>query len=214
VTEASTDEDDWKAASGTSAAGAGTRDRILAIAAEAFASKGYHATGVAELSEKTGLGQSSLYHHIRSKENLLYEISVSLVKGMVDTAAAIAASPLPAEQRLRLLAREQVRSVSEHRAGLAVSLYEARALTPEHRRTVIGLRRRYVQIWADVMADGAAEGSLRPVSPLILRGLLGLLSNTYLWLDRQGPLSPDQIADEFVDLALEGIKRPSNDLQL
>ena len=209
MTKAISDVADYDAADVTLATGAATRERILAIAADAFASKGYHATGIAELSEKTGVGRGSLYHHIRSKENLLYEISVSLVGDMVDTAAAIAASPLSAEQRLRLLAREQVRSVSEHRAGLTVSLHEARALTPEHRQKVIGLRRRYIQIWSDVMAEGAAEGSLRPVSPLILRGFLGLFNSTYLWLDLQGPLTSEQIADEFLDLAFEGIiKRP------
>jgi AcrR family transcriptional regulator len=187
-------------------AGTATRERILSIAADAFASKGYHATGIAELSEMTGVGRGSLYHHIKSKENLLYEIAVSLVAGMVDTASAITDSGAPAEERLRLLARELVRSVSEHRAGLSVSLHEARALTPEHRQEVIELRRRYVQMWADVMADGTAEGTFRPVSPLILRGFLGLLSNTYLWLDRGGPLTPEQIADEFVELALDGIR--------
>src|SRR5436309_3637837 len=59
----------------TALAKSSRREEILQIAARLFAENGYHGTGIAELGEAVGLGKGALYHHIGSKEDLLYEIS-------------------------------------------------------------------------------------------------------------------------------------------
>ena len=56
---------------------------ILDEAAKLFAAKGYHATGIADISEAVGLGRGALYHHIRSKEQLLFEISTLHVDELI-----------------------------------------------------------------------------------------------------------------------------------
>jgi AcrR family transcriptional regulator len=51
--------------------GAATRDRILAVALELFASKGYAATSVRDITERLGMTKASLYYHFTSKEEIL-----------------------------------------------------------------------------------------------------------------------------------------------
>jgi AcrR family transcriptional regulator len=64
-------------------------ERIMCVAAELFASKGYHATGISELSEAVGMGRGALYHHISSKEDLLFEINSRYLRGLIDFGSGV-----------------------------------------------------------------------------------------------------------------------------
>lgn len=51
-----------------------TRDRILKTAEELFAQKGYDATGIAEIADKSQITKSLLYYYFDSKEQILQEL--------------------------------------------------------------------------------------------------------------------------------------------
>lgn len=180
--------------------------RIIRCATELFARHGYHATGVQELGDAVGVGRGALYHHIKSKERLLYEISISLIQEMLASASAIVESDEAPDTKLRLLARQLLRNLAEHRSGWRVSLYESQALSPALRDEVLAARDAYEALWATVLAEAARAGSLEPATPLVLRGVLGLLNSTFLWLDPAGPTAPEDVADIYLDLLLDGLR--------
>jgi AcrR family transcriptional regulator len=182
------------------------RDRVYRISTELFARNGYHATGVQEISEAVGLGRGALYYYIKGKEDLLYQISMSLLQPMIDRAAAIANSGDSPREQLRALARDLLRNLAEHRAGWTVSLYESRALPPERQADVIAGRSEFERVWADVLNRGYRDGSFRQVTPLMRRGILGFFNSSYLWIEPDGPLSPEEIADGYVELLVEGLR--------
>jgi AcrR family transcriptional regulator len=186
------------------------KTRIFEAATELFAHNGYHATGVQELSEAVGLGRGALYYHIKSKEDLLFNISMSLLEDMLVKARLVADSDETPEEKIRQLGRELVENLAEHRAGWRVSLYESRSLSEDLHRHVVAARDAYEAIWADVLAKGTAENTLRPVSSMVLRGALGLLNSTHLWMGARGPVAPTDIADVFMDLLLDGLRQPKN----
>lgn len=185
-----------------------TKDRIIRCTTELFARNGYHATGVQEISETVGLGRGALYHHIGSKERLLYVISMSLVEEMLERATQVLALDLSPETKIRALGRELLGNLAEHRSGWRVSLYESQALSQPLRDDVLRARDQYEQLWSAVLAEGAQQGVFRPVSPLVLRGILGLLNSTFLWLDPQGPTRPNDVADIYLDLLFDGLRPP------
>src|SRR5579875_3080078 len=49
-----------------------TLDDIVAAAAKVFRTKGYHAATVQDIADEVGILKGSLYHHLDSKEELLY----------------------------------------------------------------------------------------------------------------------------------------------
>src|ERR671936_3070023 len=51
------------------------RAELTRIAARLFAEKGYQGTSLADLAEELGVQKPSLYHHIASKEDLLWEVA-------------------------------------------------------------------------------------------------------------------------------------------
>jgi AcrR family transcriptional regulator len=194
-----------KQAAITDADAMSTRERIVRSAAELFAKQGYHATGISELLAAAELSRGAFYYHIDGKETLLFEISRTQVEQMNAVAAVIAASEAPARERMRLLAQSLIRNISDHHAEWVVFFREFDALEGERREEILAAREQYEQYWLRVLRDGAASREFVKLSRLQVKGILGMLNYTYLWIDPNGRLKPEQIADTFVDLLLEGI---------
>ena len=50
------------------------RNRVFEVAAEVFHRKGYDNTSMSEVATAAGLTKAGLYHHVTSKESLLYTV--------------------------------------------------------------------------------------------------------------------------------------------
>jgi AcrR family transcriptional regulator len=181
------------------------RERLLKTAAQLFAEKGYHGTGVAELGRAVDLGRGALYHHMGSKEGLLVEISVRHVREMVDVGEEILASDLAPPEKLRALSRRLMRTIAENLAEVTVFFHEVNTLTGKAREEVLERRERFERIWQQVLDDGLEQGCFRVGGPLVTKGLLGMHNYSYVWINPDGRLSPEDIADVFCDLALRAL---------
>src|SRR5438046_9859812 len=51
-----------------------TRNRVFEVAAEVFHRKGYDNTSMSDIASAAGLTKAGLYHHVESKEQLLYTV--------------------------------------------------------------------------------------------------------------------------------------------
>lgn len=177
------------------------RARILKTAAQLFAKRGYHAVGMSELQDAVQLGRGALYHHIRSKEDLLYDICREYITELNAHAATLLEEADPCE-RVKRLGRYLVLKIASHQAELTVCFREVQALTDPRRSEVLKIHSAYERTWRDTMIDGADQGHFRPYDPLVLKGVLGMYFYSYLWIRPDGPLGPDLIAERFNDLAL------------
>ena len=177
------------------------RERILEEAARLFGRRGYHATSMRDIGEATGLLAGSLYAHIESKEDLLYEVVVQAANQFLGGMAALRAETLPPDARLRKAMRTHVGVVARNLDEAWVFHHEWKSLTGERLAEVRRLRRRYERLWEEVVRDlpGAAD-------PRFARLLVLSAANwTYTWYRPEGPLSPEEVADRFTDLLLAGL---------
>lgn len=177
------------------------RQRILQVAAGLFARNGYHAVGMSEIQAAVGLGRGALYHHIRSKDDLLYDIVRDYIADLGDFAARIDANMDPRE-RLRTLGAHLVRQIAAHQDELTVCFREVNSLSMSRRAEVLALHARYEHAWRDLLRDGASRGCFRPFDPIVLKAVLGMYFYSYLWIRADGPLGADAIAQRLNDLAL------------
>jgi len=76
--------------------GATARDEILDAAAELFTTQGFASTSTRSIADAVGIRQSSLYHHFKTKDDILEDLLEGTVSGSLKFARAVAA--LPAEQ--------------------------------------------------------------------------------------------------------------------
>jgi AcrR family transcriptional regulator len=183
----------------------GPRARILRTVTALFIEKGYHGTAIQDISVAVGLGRGALYHHIGSKEQLLQEISLALLRDATDATRPAAASDDPPDVKLRSLARALLRHHAENGDGWSVALREARFLSEEHRATVLAARDEFEALWRTVLDQGAAAGLWRQVDDVDVRGILGMFNSAARWLDPHGALTPEEIADRYVDMLLHGL---------
>lgn len=180
-------------------------DAIRSTAARLFAEHGYSAVGVAELGEAVGLGKGALYHHISSKEDLLYDISSRYIQQLIEDGREINARELNPIERIKLLSRSMIGVVYDHRAEMTVCFREIHSLSGERHRNVSQLHLDYQQLWADTISMGVAQGKFRPIEKAAIKGLMGMFFYSFLWLKPDGALTADEIGDIFSDLILHSL---------
>ena len=185
--------------------GESTNERILRVAAEVFARKGYHGTGVAELGEAAGLKRGALYYHIGSKEDLLYNLSKRHVEEALSRGQKVVDSDLHPVEKLRALAREHVQTIAARRDEVTVVMREMHALTGKRARQLTKLRDDYQKLFAQVLQEGVEQGVFRNADHVTVLGVIGMFNWTHVWLDiEQGPLTPEEVADRLTDVGVYG----------
>lgn len=182
------------------------RDRLLAAAARLFRRQGYAATTVRAIGAEVGILSGSLFHHVRSKEDLLFHVLDRVIEAMNrDLAAALAAAP-DLEARLRALIAVEVTYLHGPAAdATAVLFHDWRALPAARQRPLLAGREAYFHRWTQVLTE-ARDAGLTEVAPDILRQFLhGALAWTSFWYRPEGALSPD----DLIQQALIMIRRPA-----
>jgi AcrR family transcriptional regulator len=184
----------------------GRKGQIIEAAEALFSERGYHGTTMRDIAAETGILPGSLYAHIASKEDILLEICTAAAAQFMIGAEIAAKGPwLPAE-KLRRAMRAHVGVVAQAREAARVFLEEWKALEEPRRTEVKALRDQYEDLWDAMIREGIEGGQLREIDPTLARLLVLSAANwTYTWYQPGGPLSPDEIADRFTDLLLDGL---------
>jgi AcrR family transcriptional regulator len=177
------------------------RERIVRTAAELFARRGYHAVGMTELQDAVQLKRGALYHHIRSKDDLLYEIARHYIVELLELATEARGEP-DLRRRIERLGSDLVEKIASHQAELTVCFREVQSLTDARRDEVLKLHARYERVWRDAFSEGARAGVFRPFDGVVLKGVLGMYFYSYLWMRASGAMGPAEIATRLNDLAL------------
>src|SRR5215470_19878050 len=159
------------------------RNRVYEVAAEVFHRKGYDNASMSDVAEAAGLTKAGLYHHISSKESLLYTI---LDYGL-DLTDSNVVEPLAkvdgALQRLMTMIELHLRLVLEQR-NLEVTglLHECRTLSEADRERIDKRKKEYVKMSAKLIADVIKKYNITSIDPKIAAyALLGMLNWTYQW---------------------------------
>ncbi|MGH3955744.1 HTH-type transcriptional repressor KstR2 [Mycobacteroides salmoniphilum] len=182
-----------------------TRRRIMDVATELFAEKGFHATGVAEIGSAAGVRGGALYYHIGSKEELLWEILRSYIDEMLTEAAHIAGMNTAPAKRLRTLIGSYVILIVKYRKQVAIQVRDGSALTGERAAELQELRDELQRCWQRVLDEGHEAGVFRTADHLITNAILGMLNMVAVWYRADGK-SPAQIAKRIADMVLDGVQ--------
>jgi TetR/AcrR family transcriptional regulator, cholesterol catabolism regulator len=179
------------------------RDQILEEAARLFGRRGYHATSMRDIGEASGMLAGSLYAHISSKEDLLYEVVLRAANRFLNEVGAIAEEDASSQERLRRAMRAHVAVVASNVDAAWAFHHEWKALSGDRLEEVRRLRRRYERLWDGIVRD--LPGARDPRFARLL--VLSAANWTYTWYRPDGPLAPDEVADRFTDLLLAGLGR-------
>ncbi len=181
----------------------GARRLILDHAARLLRSNGYHQTSLREIAEAVGIRKASLYHHFRSKEEIVEAVVNDGVRFVHEAVSAALETAGSAEPRRRLEA-----AIAAHLSALhGHSDYTCASIkvfsfgenpTPEGVRST---RRAYDELWRLLIEELTKAGALTPgIAPERLRlFLLGAMNGSVDWY-REGRFDIPQLAAELAAL--------------
>ena len=189
------------------------RSELTRQAARLFAAKGYHGTSIGDLAEAMGVQKGSLYAHISSKQDLLYE---TMAEGARTFHAGLDEIPedAPVTEKIRLTLRSHLRVVADQLDVATVFVQEWRYLEGERRDEIVGERRRYEERIRALFREGRDLGELRSdlddTTAALL--LLSAANWAYTWL--QPGRDTDELADRFYDVLLDGMRGYATPLRI
>jgi TetR/AcrR family transcriptional regulator, cholesterol catabolism regulator len=181
------------------------RNELTRQAARLFAEKGYHGTSIGDLAEAMGVQKGSLYAHIQSKADLLWDVARD---GAAAFHAALDEIPdeLPATEKIRLALRAHLRVVAQQLDVATVFIREWRYLEGERRDEFVAERRRYEERFRALFREGRELGRLRTDLDDATATLLALSAANwaYTWLSPGA--DTDELADRFYFFLLDGMR--------
>lgn len=199
----------------------GTRDgdrrsELVAVAARLFRERGYDATTTSEIAQEMNIRKASLYHYVRTKEDLLWMVVQGPLRELVANAAEILspASNASAAEKLAEAMAAHTRSYEAYYPHMFVLTQEnGKRLSPARRREFGALRDRYSALWVRALEDGVAAGELRSDldSKLTVHAIFGMLNWMFRWFTPGKGYASEQVAANFAEILEGGIKRCRDD---
>lgn len=186
------------------------RERLLGTVAQLIAEKGYEAASMRDVSEAMGVSPAGLYYHFKSKEDLLFQIQHRTFAVLLAKQEETLALPGTAEEKFHRLMHGHLAFFSSHPNELKVCTYEMESLKGELFEQVEALRRRYHRLFSGVVAELMADHV-----PAVQRAdrsrhaslfVYGMLNWIFMWYDPARHGTVEQIGNEMVDLALNGLR--------
>ncbi|GMA60930.1 TetR/AcrR family transcriptional regulator [Alicyclobacillus fastidiosus] len=183
------------------------REQILVEASRLFSKKGYHATTIREIAQNRGILSGSLYAHISSKEDLLFEIVDDGADAFLSAITAVSQSDRSPIEKLRMALCAHIQVIAQRMDATTVFFHEWEALSEERRHLIQTKRDEYEAHWNAILQEGIDDGSMCITDPKFVRLMLLSVANwLYHWYRPSGPLSPDEIAERFIQILVNGIE--------
>ncbi|NIF24954.1 TetR/AcrR family transcriptional regulator [Pantoea sp. Tr-811] len=159
------------------------RDRLLDAASMLFARHGYQAISLRDLANHLGLRAGSLYHHIDSKQGLLYELIESTLTDLLYETRTQLRRQATSEQRLSAFVEVFVAYSQGAPERLTLVTREAVNLSEEQAEHIDELKRAYRSLLSGIVAAdcGAQLTGPHPWANDVADAILSLLSGHTLW---------------------------------
>lgn len=181
------------------------RQTLVDLCVKVFNRHGYEATSMGMLATELGISKSAIYHHVKTKEEILEDALDDALDGLETVTGQAEQTAGPARQKIEALLKGAVRVLVNRQPSVTLLL---RLRGNSEVETKALLRRRNLTTrLANLIADAQAEGSVRSTaSPKILARLLyGTVNSLVDWYDPEKSAGADQTGDVLVDLIFQGI---------
>lgn len=191
------------------------REAILSAARALFAEKGYDGTSTAEIAERAGVAHGTLFHHFRTKENLLLEMGETLTATYLEGLSQLPLTEGTGWQALECALRYHFEFMQQHSRGIVVLVQESPrvlggACRGAHAQQIRNGMAAVRAQRARILERGQADGSLRPgaLEPTLflleslLTGIVNLLARG--WAEPPEHLEQEAIAFCRRSLAVPG----------
>lgn len=182
------------------------KDAIFSAAARIFAEKGYEKTTLEEIAAALKMTKSSIYYYFKGKEDILFQSLIrahSLAnESLNDISEKRYISP---EDKLTMAIKEHIKVLTK--TFVYGTLRQQDLLLPNKlRKSVIAERDKFQNSLMGIVQEGIEAGSFRKVNlKMVSLAILGATNWVARWYSPEGPLTGEEIGDEFADYLVGGL---------
>lgn len=177
--------------------------RILTAALEAFVEHGYHGTSIRDIAAASGLSVPGVYHHYRSKQEILAALMAATMDELLGRShAALASAEADPVARFEAVVESLVRFHMARRGQAFVGSSEMRSLEPDNRAAHVERRDEQQGMIRTLLEDGVAAGVFATRHPAdVARAISSLCVGVASWYREDGPVSADELVQRHVAMA-------------
>jgi AcrR family transcriptional regulator len=176
--------------------------RIEEAALELFFRKGYAGSSIRELAVESDIATATLFHYFPSKLAILECILHRAIDDLARELDERLAQVTDPQTRLRIAITVLVVQHCEKQAASFVAQSELRSLSPDEAARIKAKRVRVQRIFDAAVQGGVKSGAFHCDHPLeTSRAILNMGTQVAVWYQRDGRLTPQQLADIYCDLA-------------
>lgn len=181
---------------------------ILEIAQRLFCENGYAATSIRDIAKAANVEPASLYSHINGKEELLDRTCFMMADKFLTGIDDVNDIYFDAAQKLKMAVDTHINILTNHLDASVVFQHEWRYLSDERKAEFIELRNKYEEGFRVIVQTGIDEGIFNEVDvKFATLALLSSLNWIVEWYDKDGDLTPSEIADRLYQFVLTGLKK-------
>lgn len=183
-------------------------EEILDAAAKIFYEKGYHATTIEDVAREVGMLKGSLYYYIRSKEDLLYELLLQVIRQGDERLVKAIQGVTDAEECLERALGAGIEHIIRNQTRVGLFLHEFDSLSGERQKRIQEEITKYHRRFVDIVRQGQAAGQFVEGDPwLLVNGILGVVNWIYRWHPggSKGP-RVELVKQTFVSLIINGLR--------
>jgi AcrR family transcriptional regulator len=167
---------------------------------------GYEAMSLRQLAAEVGIQSGSLYNHIATKQDLLFDLvreHINELLRQLDRALQGKEQPI---EKLRAFVTFHVTYHMTKKREVFIANSELRSLEPKNYDAIIALRSAYEQRLAQILSEGVADGTFEVTDIQVATfAILALLTGICTWYRPGGRLTREAIVAAHEKLVLSGV---------
>ncbi len=135
--------------------------KLLEAAVKLFGEKGFHRASMSDIAREVGLGKTTLYHHIESKEELLYVILFRACEYYQRVLREALSAPDDPCQSLEKAIEVHIDLLVSEFELASLVLNEFHHISGKYRRTIHSEINKLTGIWVELLERGISCGAFR-----------------------------------------------------
>ncbi|OYX74988.1 MAG: hypothetical protein B7Y95_04595 [Rhizobiales bacterium 32-66-11] len=178
---------------------------ILKEAARLFCEKGYEATSLDDVADAVNIHKATLYHYIKSKEEILYLCLLRSFEGYEQRLEELKDASVPVADRLRRFFSTLIEA-QNNEFGRCLCLVGRQPLGTESGDKILEFQRNMGFAVRRLLQEGIDNGSFKPCDTRLAANMIfGAFNSVPKWRGPDAQTSTQQIAETYLDLFISGI---------
>ena len=179
------------------------RRKIIDVASELYARKGFNATSIQEISEAAGVSLPVTYHYVKKKSEIMRMIMEDVLNIFRDKLLDMIQGIDDPEEKLSIAVGHYFRVVDQQRKKALLIYQKSNSLDRASRERIMQLEVEVSNIFGEMIKEGIMQGMFKKVDVDLMA--YNILMAAHTWILKKWHFKHRLTLDKYIDLQLSNI---------